>query len=58
MRKAVARVLCSASSGAQAQRLIETLGSLPQFQGYLVGEEYKPWIRVNIVPHKDRPIGT
>jgi hypothetical protein len=58
MRKAVARVLCSASSGAQAQRLIETLGSLPQFQGYLVGEEYKPWIRVNIVPHKDRPPGT
>lgn len=38
--------------------IIETLGSLPQFQGYLVSEEYKPWVRVNIVPHKDRKAGT
>lgn len=54
MRKAVARVLCSASSGASAQRIIETLGSLPQFQGYLVSEEHKPWTRVNILPHMNR----
>ena len=56
MRKAVARVLCSASSGTQAQRIIETLGILPQFQGYLVSEEHKPWTRVNIVPHAQRPL--
>ena len=54
MRKAVARVLCSASSGVQAQSIIETLATLPQFKGYMVSEECKPWARVNIVPHKDR----
>ena len=54
MRRAVARVLCSASSGNYAQRIIETLGGLPQFQGYLVSEEHKPFTRVNIVPYMER----
>jgi hypothetical protein len=54
MRKSVARVLCSASSGSHPQRIIETLGALPPFHGYLTSEEHKPWMRVNILPHFQR----
>jgi hypothetical protein len=40
----------------QAQQLLQVVANLGQFQGFLVNEQYKQGIRVNVHPHHLREV--
>ena len=53
-QKVIVRAICNATSGPQAQLILKTVSGLGTFQGFLVSDQYKQGIRVNVIPHKDR----
>jgi len=56
-QKIIVRALCNTTSGPHALRLLNTIQHLDQFQGYLISEQYKEGIRVNVTPHYSRVVG-
>lgn len=53
-QKIIVRALCNTTTGQHAQKLLQTVANLGQFQGYLISEQHKQGIRVNVVPHHER----
>ncbi|MBF0305005.1 MAG: ATP-binding protein [Alphaproteobacteria bacterium] len=53
-QKVIVRALCNTTSGPHAQKMLQTIANLGQFQGYLISEQYKTGTRVNVIPHYQR----
>jgi DNA helicase HerA-like ATPase len=55
-QKIIVRALCNSVTSLQAQQLLQVVANLGQFQGFLVNEQYKQGIRVNVHPHHLREV--
>lgn len=56
-QKIIVRALCNSTTGAHAQRLLQAVANLGQYQGYLISEQYKQGVRVNVEPYWRRISG-
>jgi hypothetical protein len=54
MQKTILRALCNATTGPYAQKVLQTISNLAQYQGYIISEQYKTGTRVNVIPHWQR----
>jgi hypothetical protein len=50
-QRVIVRQLCNTTSGPDAQQRLQTVANLSPFQGYLISEQYKQGIRVNVTPY-------
>lgn len=53
-RKIIVRALCNTTAGANAEKYFRAIKNLRQFEGYIISDEYKQGVRVNVKPYYDR----
>lgn len=57
-RKVVARTLCGAASGPQAQQVIRQIDHLKKHEGFFRNQHYAPYVLVHTLPHYKRVRGS